>query len=33
MRTNYAVWIGLGILAVIATLAVKYYPYFPGMWR
>jgi membrane-associated phospholipid phosphatase len=30
MRTNYAVWIGLGIIAVLVTLAVKYYPYFPG---
>ena len=30
MRTNYAVWIGLGIIAVLVTLAAQYYPYFPG---
>jgi hypothetical protein len=30
MRTNYAVWIGLLILAALITLAAKYYPYFPG---
>lgn len=30
MRPNYAVWIGLGIIAVLVTLAAKYYPYFPG---
>ena len=30
MRTNYAVWIGLFILAILVTLAAKYYAYFPG---
>jgi hypothetical protein len=30
MRTNYAAWIGLFILAALVTLAAKYYPYFPG---
>jgi membrane-associated phospholipid phosphatase len=30
MRPNYAVWIGLGIIAVLVTLAAKYYSYFPG---
>lgn len=30
MRTNYALWIGLFIIAVVITLATKYYPYFPG---
>jgi membrane-associated phospholipid phosphatase len=30
MRTNYAVWIGLFVIAVLVTLATKYYPYFPG---
>jgi membrane-associated phospholipid phosphatase len=30
MRTNYAVWIGLFILAALVTLATKYYAYFPG---
>jgi len=30
MRTNYTVWIGLCIIAVLVTLAAKYYPYFPG---
>jgi membrane-associated phospholipid phosphatase len=29
-RSNYAVWLGLVILAVSATLATRYYPYFPG---
>ena len=30
MRTNYAVWLGLLIIAVLITLAAKYYAYFPG---
>ena len=30
MRDNYAVWIGLFILAALVTLAAKYYAYFPG---
>jgi hypothetical protein len=30
MRTNYAVWIGLFVIAVLVTLAAKYFPYFPG---
>jgi membrane-associated phospholipid phosphatase len=30
MRTEYAVWIGLFIIAALVTVAVKYYPYFPG---
>jgi membrane-associated phospholipid phosphatase len=30
MRTNYAAWIGLFILAALVTLTAKYYPYFPG---
>jgi len=30
MRINYAVWSGLCIIAVLVTLASKYYPYFPG---
>ena len=30
MRTNYAVWMGLFIIAVLVTLAAKYYAYFPG---
>jgi len=30
MRTNYAAWIGLFILAILVTLAAKYYAYFPG---
>ena len=30
MRTNYAIWAGLCIIAVLATLAAKYYAYFPG---
>jgi hypothetical protein len=29
-RADYAVWVGLFIIAVLVTLAVKYYPYFPG---
>src|SRR4030067_3723166 len=30
MRGNYAVWMGLFLLAVLVTLAAKYYAYFPG---
>jgi len=30
MRTNYAVWIGLFILAALFTLATKYFAFFPG---
>ena len=30
MRINYAVWIGLFIIAGLITLAAKYYAYFPG---
>src|SRR4030067_1122866 len=30
MRGNYALWIGLLILAIFLTLAAKYYAYFPG---
>jgi membrane-associated phospholipid phosphatase len=30
MRGNYGLWIGLFILAVLVTLAAKYYAYFPG---
>lgn len=30
MRPNYSVWIGLFVIAVLVTLATKYYPYFPG---
>jgi len=30
MRTKYALWIGLCIIAVLVTLATKFYPYFPG---
>ncbi|MGB8993208.1 MAG: phosphatase PAP2 family protein [Desulfobaccales bacterium] len=30
MRTNYAVWIGLCIIAALVTLATKYFAYFPG---
>ena len=30
MRTNYAAWIGLFIIAALVTLAAKYYPFFPG---
>jgi membrane-associated phospholipid phosphatase len=30
MRGNYALWIGLFVLAVLITLAAKYYAYFPG---
>ena len=30
MRSNYAIWMGLFVLAALVTLATKYYPYFPG---
>ena len=30
MRTNYAVWTGLLIVAALVTLAMKFYAYFPG---
>jgi undecaprenyl-diphosphatase len=30
MRFTYPVWIGLFILAILVTLAAKYYAYFPG---
>jgi len=30
MRTNYAVWIGLFIIAALVTLGTKYYAHFPG---
>jgi len=30
MRTNYAVWIGLFIIAALVTLATKYFAYFLG---
>ena len=30
MRTNYATWIGLFIIAALVTLAAKYYAYFSG---
>jgi membrane-associated phospholipid phosphatase len=30
MHRNYALWIGLFIIAASVTLATKYYPYFPG---
>jgi undecaprenyl-diphosphatase len=30
MRTNSAAWIGLVIVAILATLATKYFNYFPG---
>ena len=30
MRPNYAAWIGLCIVAALATLAEKYFSYFPG---
>jgi membrane-associated phospholipid phosphatase len=29
-RPDYPIWIGLFILAALATLAMKYFPYFPG---
>jgi membrane-associated phospholipid phosphatase len=30
MRTNYAAWVGLFIIAALVTLAAKYSAYFPG---
>jgi membrane-associated phospholipid phosphatase len=30
MRGKYLVWVGLFMIAALATLAMKYYPYFPG---
>lgn len=30
MRSNYAIWMGLFVLAALVTLATKYYAYFPG---
>ena len=30
MRTNYATWISLFIIASVVTLAARYYAYFPG---
>jgi len=30
MRTNFAVWIGLFVIAVLVASATKYYAYFPG---
>jgi membrane-associated phospholipid phosphatase len=30
MRPKYALWIGLFVIAVLVTLAAKYYSYFPG---
>ena len=30
MRSNRVIWIGLFIIAALATLAAKYFPYFPG---
>ena len=30
MRTNFVLWIGLFIIAVLVTVATKYYLYFPG---
>jgi membrane-associated phospholipid phosphatase len=30
MRTEYAIWVGLWIIAALLTLAAKYYAYFPG---
>ena len=30
MRANYAVWLGLWIIAFLVTLATKYFTYFPG---
>jgi membrane-associated phospholipid phosphatase len=29
-RASYALWIGLFLLAILATVAAKYYAYFPG---
>ena len=30
MRTKYAVWLGLSIVATLVTLTAKYYASFPG---
>ena len=30
MRPNYVLWTGLWVIAVTATLAAHYFPYFPG---
>ncbi len=30
MRINYLLWVGLFMIAASATLATKYYPFFPG---
>ncbi len=30
LRPNYALWIGLLVLASLATLAAHYFPMFPG---
>ena len=30
MRSNHVIWIGLFIIAALATLAAHYFPYFPG---
>jgi len=30
MRANYAIWLGLWIIAFLVTLATKYFIYFPG---
>jgi membrane-associated phospholipid phosphatase len=30
MRVKYLVWVGLFMIAALATLATKYYPFFPG---
>jgi len=30
MRTNYAIWTGLLVIAALVTLAMKFYAYFPG---
>ncbi len=29
-RPSYALWLGLFLIAVLATAGAKYYPYFPG---
>jgi membrane-associated phospholipid phosphatase len=30
MRPNYLIWMGLFVIAALAVLATKYFPYFPG---
>jgi membrane-associated phospholipid phosphatase len=30
MRSNHVIWIGLFIIAALATVAAHYFPYFPG---